>query len=112
MLDVWQIKEYVTAEGRSPFSDWLFGLKDKRGRDIVLTRLERVRRGNFGDCRFLGKISELRIDFGPGYRVYFSTFKDRVVLLFGGGDKSSQSKDIEKAQIYLSDYRRREDETE
>ena len=73
-------------------------------------RLERLRLGSFGDARSLGKgLFELRVDFGPGYRVYFVVEGKSVVVLFCGGDKSTQQKDIRRAREYLADYRRRTD---
>jgi putative addiction module killer protein len=76
----------------------------------VQIRLERLRLGNFGDARSLGKgLSELRIDMGPGYRVYFMVQGKSVVVLFCGGDKSSQQRDIRRAREYLADYQRRPD---
>jgi putative addiction module killer protein len=76
----------------------------------VQIRLERLRLGNFGDARSLGKgLSELRIDMGPGYRVYFMVEGRSVVVLFCGGDKSSQQRDIRRVREYLTDYQRRPD---
>jgi putative addiction module killer protein len=76
----------------------------------VQIRLERLRLGNFGDARSLGKgLSELRIDIGPGYRVYFMVEGKSVVVLFCGGDKASQQQDIRCAREYFTDYRRRRD---
>jgi putative addiction module killer protein len=76
----------------------------------VQTRLDRLRLSNFGDARSLGKgLSELRIDIGPGYRVYFMVEGKSAVMLFCGGDKSTQQRDIRRAREYLTDYRRRPD---
>ena len=73
-------------------------------------RLERLEKGNKGDVRsVVNGVSELRIDYGPGYRVYFGQFGAKIVLLLCGGDKITQAQDIKKAQEYWSDYRRRED---
>jgi len=73
-------------------------------------RLNRIRLGNFGDCKSLGEgVMELRIDHGPGYRVYFGQVDRRIVLLLCGGDKSPQGRDMEKARGYWAGYRRRED---
>ena len=68
-------------------------------------RIERMEHGNFGDVKSVGKsISELRIRTGPGYRVYFAKREERIIILLVGGDKSTQSKDIEKAEKLLEEY--------
>jgi putative addiction module killer protein len=73
-------------------------IKGKRIHGVVINRLDRVKKGNFGDCKPVGEgVYELRIDFGPGYRVYFGEDQDSVILL-GGGDKSTQTKNILKAK--------------
>jgi putative addiction module killer protein len=80
------------------FTDWLDGTKDIRGRKAVAKRIARLAMGNLGDVKRFDGIGELRIDFGPGYRVYFVERDDVVVILLCGGDKSSQKKDIAKAK--------------
>lgn len=102
------VQEYVTENGFCPFSRWLENLSDITARAKIRVRINRVRLGNFGDCKGVGDgIQELRIDFGPGYRVYF--YKDglKLVLLLCGGDKKSQARDIKNAIQYLLDYKRR-----
>lgn len=99
---------YVTASGQAPFSDWLALLLDTKARAKIRVRLDRVSLGNLGDCHGVGEgVQELRIDYGPGYRVYFGQASSTIVVLLCGGDKSTQAKDIELAQNYWSDYRRR-----
>jgi putative addiction module killer protein len=101
---------YTDSNGVAPFSDWLNQLKDVSGRAVIRTRLNRIRLGNFGDSKSVGDgVSELRIDFGPGYRVYFGKDGKTLVVLLIGGDKKSQSKDIKRAKDFWSDYRRRDD---
>jgi putative addiction module killer protein len=96
---------YETAEGKSPFEDWLGGLKDAVGRALVRKRINRVRLGNLGRNRSLGDgVWELKIDFGPGYRVYYGEDGPRIVVLICGGDKGSQDRDIAKAKEYWRDY--------
>ncbi|PHS71317.1 MAG: addiction module antitoxin RelB [Cycloclasticus sp.] len=80
------------------FSNWLKDLKDLRAKAKVIIRIERAKRGSFGDCEPVGKgISEMRIFEGKGYRVYFTKINGKIVWLLCGGDKSSQQKDIKQA---------------
>lgn len=81
------------------FAGWLADLRDVRAKAIVARRLARMAQGNFGDSRSVGgKVTELRIDHGPGYRAYFTRKGEQVVILLCGGDKSSQDRDIETAK--------------
>jgi putative addiction module killer protein len=80
-----------------PFERWIKGLKDQRGRAKILTRLDRLTLNNPGDVRWIGDgVSEMRIDFGPGYRIYYTRHGNNYVMLVGG-DKSTQKKDIRRA---------------
>lgn len=82
------------------FAKWLDGLQDIRARARILARIERLAVGNPGDVKPVGEgISEMRIDYGPGYRVYFKKIGRQVVILLAGGDKSTQSKDIKTALL-------------
>jgi putative addiction module killer protein len=108
--DTHSLRYYVGANGKSPFAEWLWSLADRNAVARVQIRLERLRLGNFGDVRSLGKgLSELRIDSGPGYRVYLMLEGKSVVVLLCGGDKATQKKDIRRAREYAIDYRRRTD---
>lgn len=92
--------EGITTEGRSspPKSLWLDGLRDIQARARVLVRVERLAEGNPGDVRPVGKgVSELRINYGPGYRVYFIKHGQEVIILLAGWDKRTQAKDIKTA---------------
>jgi putative addiction module killer protein len=81
------------------FIKWLKKLNDKVGKLLIAKRIERLAEGNPGDCRFLGdKVSEMRIDHGPGYRVYFTDTGKEIIILLCGGDKSTQQADIETAK--------------
>ncbi len=81
------------------FWKWLRKLKDIKGKVAVLRRIDRMKLGNFGDHKSIGEnISELRITTGPGYRVYYTTQNEEIVILLIGGDKSTQSDDIKKAK--------------
>ena len=103
-----QLLEYITENGENPFHKWLNSLKDRAARARIRVRLNRIRLGNFGDCKLVGKgVNELRVDYGPGYRVYYGKFKTTIVILLCGGSKTSQSKDIQLAQTYWADFKRR-----
>jgi putative addiction module killer protein len=87
------------------FRDWLDRLRDQAGRARILVRVDRLIHGNPGDHRNLeGGVSELKIDFGPGYRVYYTQRGRQLLLLLMGGDKSSQAKDIDKARQLARDF--------
>ena len=81
------------------FSRWLADLRDRRAQSKVFQRLDRVERGLLGDIRSVGgSVSEMRIDYGPGYRLYFTISDGKLIVLLVGGDKSSQSRDIVAAR--------------
>ena len=103
-----EIREYLTTDGKSLFAVWLRELGDRQVQARIMARLNRVRLGNFGDCKAVGEgVLELRMPFGPGYRVYFAREGEAVVLLLCGGDKDSQQRDIERAKSCWQDYRNR-----
>ena len=80
------------------FGKWLRGLRDRQAKAKIAARLENVQQGNLGDCRAVGKgVSEMRIHYGPGYRVYFIRSGTEIIVLLGGGTKKTQNKDIEHA---------------
>jgi len=88
----------LTIEITETFDAWFTRLRDKQAEKRIQARIRRAELGNFGDCAPVGEgVSEMRIHYGPGYRVYFVQFGTQVVVLLAGGDKSSQSKDIELA---------------
>jgi putative addiction module killer protein len=90
----------IRVEETDIFKNWMLNLKDRAGRSVINARIRRLSFGNKGDTKSLGGgISELRIDFGPGYRVYYVQKNQELVILLCGGDKSSQSKDIENARV-------------
>jgi putative addiction module killer protein len=89
-------------ERTQEFDDWLIQMKDLKGRARIAARINSAALGNFGDCKPVGDgISEMRIDFGPGYRVYYARRGQVVYLLLIGGDKSTQRQDITKAKALL-----------
>ena len=96
---------YELASGKVPFEQWLSGLKDRRARAIIRVRLDRLALGNAGVYKFIASgVYELKIDFGPGYRLYFCEDGKMFIVLLCGGDKSTQEKDIRKALSYWNDY--------
>lgn len=102
------VRIYTDASGRAPFEDWLNALKDAQGRARIRARLARVQAGNLGDCKPLRDgVQELRIDHGPGYRVFLSRQGPVLVLLLCGSDKSDQDKAIRLALDYLADWKQR-----
>jgi putative addiction module killer protein len=88
----------IQIEVTDAFDKWLRGLRDLQARERIFARLRRLRDGNPGDVKPVGKgVSEMRIAYGPGYRLYFVQRGDTLIILLCGGDKSSQSEDIAKA---------------
>ena len=103
-----RIVSYQTVDGRSPFEEWLNSLRDFEGAARIRMRLDRVRFGNLGLTRFVGRgVFEMKFPFGPGYRIYFGQDGLDTVVLLCGGHKSTQSKDILKAYDYWKEYRRK-----
>jgi len=95
MIEIEQSKRYDT---------WISGLRDRKAAAIVTTRIERIRMGLLGDVRSVGSgVNELRINYGPGYRVYFTWRGNTLILLLCGGDKSTQSSDIKTAKAMLAE---------
>jgi putative addiction module killer protein len=105
----YQIKVYQTIAAKRPFDIWLNSLNDKKVQVAVDLRLERIRLGNLGQNRSLGDgVYELKIDLGPGFRIYYGKIGLQVILLLCAGDKKTQKKDIELAKKYFQDFKARE----
>jgi putative addiction module killer protein len=103
-----EVLRYVTATGKDVFGEWLAKLGDVRAQAKIAIRIDRVAAGNFGDCKPLRDgLYELRIDGGPGYRVYYTMLGRMCILLLAGSDKRKQSAAIERALNYLEDYKKR-----
>jgi putative addiction module killer protein len=103
-----ELQRYVTSGGKDVFGEWLAKLQDVRAQAKIVARIDRVALGNFADCKSLrGSLYELRVDWGPGYRVYYTMLGKSCVLLLAGGDKRKQASDIERSLEYLKDYRKR-----
>ena len=108
MEKVIEIRHYLTRSGRDVFDDWLARLGDSRTQAKIAARLNRLAAGNLGDCKPLHHgVWEVRIDWGPGYRVYYAMAAWDCLLLLCGGDKRRQAADIQRALRYLEDYRER-----
>lgn len=104
----YETAEYVTEDGRNPLKEWLANRVDRQARARILVRVQRMTAGNFGDCKpLVNGVWELRIDYGPGYRVYYSRAGEKLLLLLIGGDKRKQQADIDTAVAYWKDWRRR-----
>ena len=105
---MFEIRRYCSASGDEPFTVWLLELVVRQARARIMARLERLELGNFGDTRFLRDgVRELKVDWGPGYRVYFGRDGRASVLLLCGGDKRMQTRDIERAVSLWREYQKR-----
>lgn len=102
-----EVEYYLLPNGKSPFLEWYYSLRNEKAQAIILKRLARVRMGNLGEYHSMGdRVFEFKIDFGPGYRLYFGQQGSQIILLCGG-DKNDQQKDIKKAKEYWNDYERK-----
>ena len=105
---MFEILIYETRLGRFPFEEWLNALADRRARAILRIRIDRLKFGNFGNAKNLGDgISELIIDYGPGYRIYFAKAGLTLIILLWGGSKKTQAIDIQTAKSYWKEYKAR-----
>jgi putative addiction module killer protein len=104
-----QIVLYLQDDGSCPLETWLGELRDRQARVRIRKRLDRIELGNLGDFKPVGDgVMELRVDYGPGYRIYFSQIGSITVLLLCGGDKSTQQQDILQAKRYCTDFQKRQ----
>jgi len=100
-----EIRTYETAEGKVPFDEWLCGIRDRSTRARIEARIDRLALGNFGNCEPAREgVSELKMDFGPGYRAYFGLDGTTLVVLLAGGKKDTQDADMKLAREYWRDY--------
>jgi putative addiction module killer protein len=103
-----KVVHYCTEEGKDVFADWVRDLCDQQAATRIAARLERLRLGLFGDCKELKEsVWELRVDWGPGYRIYYACAGPRLTVVLCGGDKRKQSADIERAVRYWKDWKTR-----
>ena len=101
-----ELQIYHDPNGREPLTEWLESIRDQKTRNRIQVRLNRLEFGHFGDCKSVGEgVFEIRLQFGAGYRIYFGEVDKTVVLLLGGGDKSSQTRDIEYAKTCWLEYK-------
>ena len=104
------VREYLAADGSSPYGKWFNALNAPAAAKVAIA-ITRMAQGNLSNTKSVGGgIQEYRIDFGPGYRIYFGREGERLVILLGGGTKKRQRDDIHRAQILWADYRRRKKE--
>lgn len=102
-----EVREYLTTGGTSPYANWFNRLNATAAAKVTIA-VTRMAQGNLGNAKSVGSgVQEYRIEFGPGYRIYFGRNGDRLVILLGGGTKKRQQDDIRDAQAYWLDYRRR-----
>ena len=105
------VRNYVTPEGREPYEEWVNSYRNRKTRAIIRERVNRLHLGNFGDYkRLTADLYELRIHYGPGYRVYFGMVDRVIVILLCGGSKKTQRRDIERAKEYWQELRGRTNE--
>ncbi len=102
-----ELQEYIAANGQSPFARW-FDALDAAAATKVTAYITRVKNGNFSRVEGVGAgVFECRIDFGPGYRVYFGKDGEKLIILLGGGTKKRQQQDIQTAKVFWQDYKKR-----
>lgn len=107
-MAMYQLEHYLGRDGRDPFAEWLAALADRRARAFALVRVGRMEAGAFGDCKPVGEgVWEARIDYGPGYRIYYARAGSRLIVLLVGGDKRRQKADIASAVSYWNDWQER-----
>jgi putative addiction module killer protein len=105
---MYRLKHYVNSSGDDLFGAWLDSIIDIRTRSRIAARLLRLNNGNFGDCKPVGEgVWELRVDTGPGYRIYYAIDNGKVILLCEGGDKRTQRSDIKRAIVRWQDWKER-----
>lgn len=101
-----EIEVYETPNGQEPFSVWLASIQDTKTQTRIRARLDRLEKGHFRDCQSVGSgIFEMRLHFGPGYRIYFGELNRTIILLLCGGDKLTQTQDIQRAKTYWLEHK-------
>jgi len=106
---MFELLRYQGGDGREPLTEWLRSLRDRQGYARILARLDRIENGNFGQCRPLRDgVWELKIDHGPGYRLYYGVVGKTIILLLCAGYKRTQQADIQRAVNYWQEFRSRQ----
>lgn len=106
----YEIEVYFSEDGKEPFTKWLSSIKDEKAKTLIIARVSRASLGNFGDWKAIQgtkNLYEMRIHYGQGLRIYYTTIEQKIVLLLAGSTKRTQDKAIVKAQEYLVDYNER-----
>ncbi len=105
---MFEIEHYLTEKGQDLIGDWLSGLRDTQAKARIAMRINRMKSGNPGDCKPIDEgVWEMRIDCGPGYRVYYAQAGQKMILLLLGGDKRQQAAEIKQAKKLWKDYQER-----
>ena len=110
MTVIYEVEEYVAPNGKNPYADWFDDLKDVVGKTRIEGRIVRASFGNFGDWKSVTDakgVFEMRENYGPGYRIYYSIIGQKIILLLAGSTKRDQDRTIKKAKEYMADYERR-----
>ncbi|CAN5300495.1 hypothetical protein BH18ACI2_BH18ACI2_06150 [soil metagenome] len=106
IIEAKQVEIYETGDGKIPYEQWFDSLRDSMTRDRIKARIARLRLGSLGECKPVGEgVTELILNFGPGYRIYIGQVGTTIVVLLCGGDKSTQEADIKAAQRYWADFK-------
>jgi len=103
-------KEYLDSRDVSPFNQWLTGLRDARTQVKITKAITKMENGNFGACKPITSVDglyEACIDYGPGYRIYYTLEGSTVILIYAGSDKGDQQRTVEQVEIYIADYKKR-----
>ncbi len=106
MIEIMKVKEYVRIDGSVPFNKW-FNRLDTQAAAKIVVAIARLEQGNTSNIKWFKGLGEYRINWGPGYRIYLIQEGKELIILFGGGTKRSQQKDIERAVKLLQEYRSR-----
>ncbi len=106
LLSPMLIREYITKLGDNPFSEWFHDLNSQAAAKVSVA-LSRIETGNLSNVKWFKGIGEFKINWGPGYRIYLAKDGDQLIILFGGGTKKSQRKDIDKAIQLFKEYKQR-----